>query len=345
MNLIKPKKLGKNSTLAVVSPSWGGPGTFPERYLAGKKQLEDAFGVNVIEMPNTLKDANWLYKNPKARTDDLMMAFSDPSIDGIIASIGGDDSIRLLPFLDLNIIKENPKVFMGYSDTTMMHFACMKAGISSFYGPSIMAGFAENTGLFDYMKQSVFNTVFSNQTVGEVPKAKEWTVEHLDWSDPRNQLQKRKMQKSDGWSCLQGSGEHSGHLIGGCVDVFPMLIGTDIWPDKNSFDGAILFVETSEEAPDPENIKRIFRNLGVQGILSVLNGVLIGRPGGHVKDLLQYDVAILSVIVEEFGLTELPIITQMDFGHTDPMFVIPYGAKCEINCENKSISINEPACL
>ena len=94
-----------------------------------------------------LRDPNWISRNPQARADDLMQAFADPSIKAIISMIGGDDSLRILPYIDLDVIRSNPKIFMGYSDTNVTHFACWKAGLSSFYGPSFMAGFAENGGL------------------------------------------------------------------------------------------------------------------------------------------------------------------------------------------------------
>lgn len=267
-------------TIAVIFPSWGGPGAFPARYGAGKRQLMEAFGVEVVEMPHALKPAEWLHANPEARAEDLMAAFADPKIDGIITSIGGDDCIRLLPFLDLEVLRANPKVFMGYSDTSVLHFACLKAGISSFYGPSIMAGFGENGGLFPYMKDAVLKTLFSKGVVGEIDRADTWTVEHLDWANPALQNQKRATEKPSGRTCLQGSGVVDGPLIGGCLDVFPMIVGTSIWPGVDTFEGAVLFVETSEEAPKVDAVKRIMRNLGVQGVLARLNGILIGRPGG-----------------------------------------------------------------
>jgi muramoyltetrapeptide carboxypeptidase LdcA involved in peptidoglycan recycling len=136
VKLIKPKKLHPGNVLAAVSLSWGGPGTIPYRYEEGKKQLLNTFGVRVVEMPHTMSDPGWLKENPSARADDLMLAFADPSIAGIISSIGGDDSIRILPYLDLDIIRQNPKVFMGYSDTTISHFACLKWGTVPLYGSS-----------------------------------------------------------------------------------------------------------------------------------------------------------------------------------------------------------------
>ena len=132
--MLKPQKLNPGDRVATVSLSWGGPGTFPQRYEAGKRQLQDEFGVQVVEMPNTLKDADWLARNPKARADDLMQAFADSSIKGVFSTIGGEDSIRLLPYIDLTVIGDNPKVFLGYSDTTISHLVCYKAGLVSFYG-------------------------------------------------------------------------------------------------------------------------------------------------------------------------------------------------------------------
>ena len=102
-----------------------------------------AFGLIVVETTYALRDPEWISRNPQARADDLMRALADPTIKAIISMIGGEDSIRLLPYIDLNIIRTNPKIFMGYSDTTITHYICWKAGLSSFYGPSFMAGFAE----------------------------------------------------------------------------------------------------------------------------------------------------------------------------------------------------------
>ncbi len=242
------------------------------------------------------------------------------------------------------MIASNPKIFMGFSDTTVLHFACLTAGLSSFYGPAIMAGFGENGGLFPYMERAVRDCLFSSDPVGAVTPASEWTVEFLDWAKPELQNQKRKLQPALGRHCLQGQGKVQGHLIGGCIDVLPMIFGTSIWPAASTFDEAILFIETSEEGPAPDAIKRIFRNLGVQGVLDRINGILIGRPGGGVTDLQQYDRATQEVVRDEFAQPDLPILAQMDFGHTDPMCVLPYGALAEIDCDTLSFSILEPAC-
>jgi len=347
-SMIKPPRLREGDKIAAITLSWGGPGTFPHRYEAGKRQLEETFKVEVVETKHALKPADWIHNNPQARAEDMMEAFSDPSIKAIISTIGGDESVRILPYLDLSVMQNNPKIFMGYSDTTAAHFACYKAGLTSFYGPSIMAGFAENGGLFSYMKESVHSHLFNDMPAGIIhPNKAGWTVEHLDWSNPDYQEQKRKLRTPTGPKILQGKGSVKGHLLGGCIEVLEMLKGTDYWPEDDKWKDAILFLETSEEGPDVGHFTRWIRNYGSQGILNNINAIILGRPGGQLNDkqLFEYDMALQKVVADELGLTKLPIMTQMDFGHTDPMFVIPYGVQAEIDCDKKQFSVLESGIL
>ena len=340
----KPHKLHPGDKVAAISLSWGGPGTFPLRYAAGKKQLEDEFSLQVVETRHALREKDWFQRNPQARADDLMEAFADPSIQAVISTIGGDDSIRILPYLDLDVLRAHPKVFMGYSDTTITHLACYRAGLVSFYGPAIMAGFAENGGLFPYLVDSVRRTLFSATPPGEVqPNRHGWTVEHLDWGEPGNQSRPRKLNPSDGWKFVQGQGVRRGRLLGGCIEVFDWLRGTPWWPTQEAWQNAILFLETSEDAPPPAEVARILRVYAALGILQKLSGLLFGRPGGHtpVERFNEYEHAILQVVSEEEGLHELPVVTRMDFGHTDPMCVLPYGVLAEIDYPARRFSILE----
>jgi muramoyltetrapeptide carboxypeptidase LdcA involved in peptidoglycan recycling len=116
--LLRPPRLFPGDKIAAVTLSWGGPGAIPHRFEIGRQQLENEFGINIVPTRNALRDPDWIKKNPKARADDLMEAFSDPTIKGIFSTIGGDDSIRTLPFLDLDMIRANPKVFLGFSDSS-----------------------------------------------------------------------------------------------------------------------------------------------------------------------------------------------------------------------------------
>jgi muramoyltetrapeptide carboxypeptidase LdcA involved in peptidoglycan recycling len=346
VTLLKPARLQPGDRVATVSLSWGGPGAIPHRYEAGKRQLEEAFGVRVVEMPHTLADPDWVAQNPEARADDLMRAFGDPSIKAIISTIGGDDSIRLLPYLDLETIRTNPKIFLGYSDSTITHFACYKAGLTSFYGPAIMAGFGENTGIFPYMRASVRKTLFSAQAPGEIePNDHGWTAEFLDWNNPQNQTRPRQLNDPTSWRYLQGQDVRRGHLLGGCLEVLDWLRGTPVWPQPQQWQDALLFLETSEEAPPPEEVARFLRTLAAMDVLPRLAGILFGRPGGDLppERFEAYDQALLQVVAREEGLTSMPIVTRMDFGHTDPMFVLPYGVQAQVDCRAQTFAILEAA--
>ena len=346
MDMIKPQMLRRGSRVAAVSLSWGGPGTFRYRYEAGKQQLEEEFGVTVIETEHALRNPDWLSKNPKARADDLMAAFADDTVDGIFSTIGGEDSIRILPYLDLHTIRDNPKVFMGYSDTTISHTACFKARLVSFYGPALMTGFAENGGMFPYMIDSVRKTLFSADPIGLIkPNQTGWTAEHLDWSGPANQPKKRKLNPPTDWVFHQDHGEVKGMLFGGCVEVLDWLRGSPYWPPVESLRGAVLFLETSEDAPPPSRLTEFIRSLAAMGVLERLGGILFGRPGGQIPpEMFQsYDAALCNTIRVEYGLGELPIVTNMDFGHTDPVFVFPVGLQVRINSAQRHISIDESA--
>ncbi|MBI4918636.1 LD-carboxypeptidase, partial [archaeon] len=139
--MLKPERLKKGDCLAIVSPSWGGPSVFPKIYEGGIRVLEKELGLRVKEYPTARADAEFLKSNPKARAEDINKAFADKEVKAIFATIGGDDSVRILPFLNKKIIKSNPKILMGYSDTTTLLTYLNQLGIVTFNGPAIMSGF------------------------------------------------------------------------------------------------------------------------------------------------------------------------------------------------------------
>lgn len=341
MILTRPQLLKPGDTVATLSLSWGGAGTFPHRYEAGKKQLEEVFGLRVIETKNALKSADYIYKNPQARAEDLMEAFSDSSVKAIISNIGGDDSIRTLPFTDLSVIRNNPKIFLGFSDTTVTHMACYKAGLTSFYGTSVLVGFAENGGMHQYQIEDIKRTLFSTEPIGQVlPNHDGWTTERLEWGEPELQNTKRILVKDNQWNFLQGIGKVKGELIGGCVDVLEFLKGTDFWLSESDWDGKILFLETSEEMMSPLQFCWALRNYAAQGVFNKISGLILGRPYDN-KYVQEYNEMLLQVIRDEEGLDDLTIVTEMNFGHTCPVFTIPYGVMVEIDNERKTFSILE----
>lgn len=338
--LIKPQKLQPGDKVATISLSWGGAGDeeLRWRYEQGVQRLEQIFGLEVVPTPHSLKGSEFIYENPRARAEDLMNAFKDPSIKAIFSNIGGDDSIRLLPYIDFNVIRNHPKIFIGYSDTTITHLICLKAGISSFYGPAIMVDFAENVEMDAYTIEMVKRSLFSNEPIGEIQQPKEWTSEFLEWLEKNKEI-KRKLQPNHGIEVLQGSGTVQGRLIGGCFSVLEFAKGTEIWPEPAAWENSILFFETSEEKPHPELITYWLRNYAAQGILQKANGLIFAKPQDEAY-YEEYKESILTVL-KEYQLTDLPVLYNLTFGHTEPKFIVPYGAMAEIDVDKRKFSILE----
>lgn len=339
LSLKLPPLLKKGDIVAAVSSSWAGASVYPHRYEIGKRQFEETFGLKVIEMPHTLDSVEELDKNPKARADDINAAVKNPDIKAIITTIGGDDCVRLLPYLDYRAIAENPKFFIGYSDPTALHFAFLKAGVSSVYGPAFLTTFAENCGILDYVKNSLNDILFNGNTQGEICPSEFWINEFLDWGNPDNQKKKRKRIKNEGYRFLLGKKTVQGQLIGGCLEVLEMIKATPVWPDETVWEDCILFIDLSEEAPSPTYVIRCLRNYAAAGILKRLKGILVGRPCNvPTADFNKYDEAFVHAVRDEAGL-DIPIVTRMDFGHTDPICCLPYGALAEINPAEKTVSL------
>lgn len=341
----KPAGLKKGDTVALVSLSSGmaGEDAFAHRVALGRQRLEEIFDLKVVIMPHAMKGMDYLYKNPQARADDLMEAFSDSRIKAVISMIGGDDTVRLLPYIDYDILRSNPKIFMGYSDTTANHLMMYKAGISSFYGPCVLAQFAENAAMHPYTEYYIRKTLFEGKAPLPITPSPQWTSEFLDWGNPDNNTVPRTLlDDKKGYELIQGKGSAQGHLLGGCIDVFPMIMGTEIWPDKEQWEGSLLFIETSEEYIEPSVFRYLLRGLIAQGVIAGINGILCGKPKDE-KYYDEYRQVLLDVIGFEAGRPDLPILYNMNFGHTDPICILPYGTQARIDVEDALFTLLEPA--
>jgi muramoyltetrapeptide carboxypeptidase LdcA involved in peptidoglycan recycling len=343
LGLQKPRSLAPGSRVALVTPSWGGPASVPSRYEMGVRELIDRFGFEVVEMEHTRADHEWLWSNPQARADDINAAFADPSIEGIIATIGGDDSVRILPYIDSQVVSENPKVVMGFSDTTTLHIYALLCGLQTFQGPSVMAGIAENGGTLPYTESWIRRALMSNAPIGELAASSEWTDEFVPWEEQERATQRRAMRPNSGWKWLQGMARVEGHLVGGCLDVLEFLKGTRWWPGPDVWEGAVFYWETSEDVPSPQQVTYWLRNYGMMGLFDHIVGMMIGRPCGYSPE--QHSAlpeAIRRIVAGEFGRPELPIVANLDFGHTDPQMVLPNGGRLILDPEAGTIMLPDP---
>ena len=341
--MIKSERLKKGDKIAIVSLSWGGLGDkeLIHKYYIAKERLENDFGLEVIAMPNALKGTEFVYNHPELRAKDLMDAFKDKSIKGIFCAIGGDDSVRLLSYIDYEVIKNNPKIFMGYSDTTVTHFMMNKAGVVSYYGPSIMCEFGEYVKMFDYTKDAVNNILFKDTNGYEIKSSNSWSDDFVEWKEENINICKKLRKEEHGYEILSGSGIVRGKLLGGCIDVFPMIVGTDIWPSLENWKDKILLIETSEEKILPTYLLYYLRNLGAQGILNVIKAIIVGKP----QDEKYYDEYkdIYLKVLKESKIENLPIIYNVNIGHAYPTGILPLGIEYEIDCDKKTLKLLESA--
>jgi muramoyltetrapeptide carboxypeptidase LdcA involved in peptidoglycan recycling len=338
---LAPPRLRPGDTVAAISLSSGAASRYPHRYRAGKRQVEATFGVRVLETPNALRYDAWLRRHPAARADDLHWALDHPDVAGILSTIGGDDSVRILPHLDPSVIRAHPKVLLGFSDTTIALTAFLRAGVRAFHGPAIMTDLAENGGIRPFVRTSVQRTLFDAEPAPFAP-ADAWSEQLLDWAEPANQATVRSFVPNPGWRWLQGAGAAEGHLIGGNVEVLEFLKGTPWWPRPELWHGAVLLLETSEEVPPPRWVQRRLRNYAHQGILDRLAALLLARPMGYDAASREELERGVCEVLADAGRQDLPVVTNLDAGHTSPQMVVPLGCRVRVDADARTIEALEP---
>lgn len=344
---VKPGRLKKGDTVAIISPSWGGPSLFLHIYENGLKVLREEFGLVVKEYPTARAEADFLYHHPEARAADVNRAFADPEVKAIITSIGGDDSVRILPYLDGEIIKSNPKILMGFSDTTTLLTYGNQLGLVTFHGPSIMAGFSQLKYLPSAFTDHIKTMLFEASSTYQYKPYEVWGEGYPDWRQVENTGKINPLAPNEErWLWLQGDSVVQGELFGGCIEVLEFLKSTTFWPKPDFWTGKVLFFETSEDKPSPDQVKYMLRNYGMQGIFDQVRAVLFGRPMDYteVEKKALVDV-LITVVATEFGRPDLPLIANMDFGHTDPQFILPLGVRAEIDCRNKAFELIESSLI
>lgn len=341
--VLKPQRLSEGDTVAVLSPSSGLPSVFPRVYELGLRNLREKFGLRVKEYPTARADKSFLYENPGKRAEDVNNAFADEEVKAILASIGGDDSLRILPFLDKDVIVSNPKILMGYSDTTTLLTHCNELGLVTFHGPSIMAGFSQLTSLPAAFTEHIRTMLFTAAPTFEYEQYDSYSDGYPDFSREENLGKVRAQKKSDGWHWLQGETTGQGRLFGGNIEVLEWLKGTPYWPPPSFWEGKILFLETSEEKPPPIYVARWLRSFAAQGLLDRIDGLLFGRARDYSEDeKKRLDKNVISVVAGECERPKMPIISNMDFGHTDPQLILPLGINAQINPKEHRLRLLEP---
>lgn len=346
MKFQQASPLKPGDKVAIVSPSSGMPFLFPWVYEQGLKRLKEVFNLQPVEFPTARQSPEYLSQNPQARADDINRAFADPSIKGIIATIGGIDQIRILPYLNKEAISTNPKIFMGYSDNTNLHLYLWNLGIISLYGGAIMTQFAMGGGMHEYTINSIEKAIFTPQ-IGQIKASLEYSDVDLDWADKHNLNKKRPMYPSKGWEWHNNVEQViEGRLWGGCLEVLNLHLSVRRYlPDFEDLNGAVLFIETSEEMPSEGLVYCFITALAEIGLLKKFKAILMAYPKaqfcgkyppeGREAYILNQQIAVKNALRDY--KSNIPVIFNMNFGHTDPQIIIPNGGMVSIDGHAKTI--------
>lgn len=351
----KAPQLKAGDKVAIVSLSsgiLGEPGSAYQVEL-GVKRLKE-FGLEPVLMPNTLKGIEYLKTHPQAKAADLKQAFSDQTIKGVIAAIGGNDTFRTLPYLltDQEFIKsvqDQPKVFIGFSDTSINHLMFHQLGLNTFYGPSFLSDFAEsNPEMLPYTK-GCFQWMFENEKQHEIISSDKWYEERTDFSLNSLQIPRVEHSETHGYEVLYGSGIVQGKLLGGCLEtLYSAVVGErysdqkaicdqyHIFPSLDDWKDKIMFFETSESQSTPAFYEQMLMKLEELGVFEAIKALMVGKPNDE-KYYEEYKVMLAKLGAKH----HLPIIYNVNFGHCYPRTILPYGLKTAIDFDQKKITILE----
>ena len=328
MQRIVPQPLRPGDEVRVVTPSTGiriigadSRGIAAERF--AEMGLKVSFGANTVDENFDEMGTSSIEK----RAADINAAFADPRVKAVFTIIGGFNSNQLLPFLDYELIGKNPKIICGFSDiTALLNGIYAKTGLVTFLGPHY-SSFGMRHG-FDYSWQSMRQMLTGGGKAEVIPST--------EWSDDPWFIdqEKREFIRNEGWWRI-GPGEAEGTLVGGNLGTLMLLLGSEYWPGFKP--GTILLAEDCfESAGDPKKFLRNLQALAYQPDFKNVRAVLVGRfqkASGMTRELMEY---IVSSIPQLKGL---PVIANLDFGHTTPNLTLPIGGQGKITSDGLVVQI------
>lgn len=310
----------------------------------GIRRLKE-YGVNVRFGEHALSGIDYVRDHPEKRAEDLLNALSSDT-DMILCAIGGDDTYRLLPFLfdngELEKAKKD-KIFLGFSDTTMNHLMLNKVGMKTFYGQSFLPDVCEiDNEMLPYTRR-YFEELITNGNISEIIPSDVWYDTREDFS-PEAVGTSMPSHNNQGFELLQGEDGFSGEILGGCIDTIFDIFDSErysdsaamcgkygIFPSKEEWKGKILLLESCEEQPEPNRYRRMISAIKETGIFDTLSGILIGKPFNE-----HYFDDYKKILGEEVR-SDLPIVANINIGHSTPRCIIPFGVKATVSVKDQAI--------
>ncbi|MEV6523728.1 S66 peptidase family protein [Longispora sp. NPDC051575] len=335
--MITPPRLRAGDQVAVLSLSGGLPELFPHPFELGLRRLRDVFGLVPVEYPTT----RVLRSSHADRARDLHAAWADPEIKGVISTIGGEDQIKLLRHLDPELLRTNPKLFMGYSDNVNLLNYLFTLGVSGVHGGSVMVELGRG-GALDPLTEASWRAALFEGGEFELTPARGFTDISRDWAEPAHLETEPDLLPGEGWTWDNADTVVEGRLWGGCLEIlgWNLGVGAHLLDD---YSGHVLFLETSEERPSATEVYRTLMLMGERGLLGQFAGVLVGRPrAGDLHSRVPEYVVEQRVAVRR-ALAEyapgVPVVHNLDIGHTDPQQLLPYGGQVRIDGPARRVTV------
>ena len=324
------------ATVAVVSPCSPVVFWWEHRAAQARAYLE-SLGLRIRVMPHSGQATAGLRVTPQTRAEDLHAAFSDPQVDVVLAAIGGDHAVELLPYLDYQLIRTNPKLFQGYSDMTILHWALLKrAGLVTFYGPALLPELGEHPTVLPHTDKWLRAAWFETAPLRFAP-ATTWTDEFLDWDQQEDRTRPRALWPSEGWVTIR-EGVAEGRLVAGCLEtICRHLKDSSAWLDLQ---GALLVLETSEEVPSLHQVDAYLTELADAAVFEQIRGLVVARPYGYDHD---QTLRLWSLVASRTEASGVPALGNVECGHADPMLTLPMGVRARIDATAKQFEALEPA--
>ncbi len=339
MKLKNPKLLKKGDCIGIISPSAGIAKLFPHRVENGAKMMEK-MGFRIKFSKHAFDMNGYVSASAKERADDIHEMFLDNEVKAIICTIGGNHANQVLKYLDFDLIKKNPKVFVGYSDITILHYAfAKKAGLRTFYGPCVMPEFGEFPEILPYTREHFEKAVMKKEAMGKIDASTQWTDQLLNWFTRDDLKGPRLMQKNEGYQWWK-EGVTEGDIFGGTIPTINHLAGTEYWVDMKD---KIMFLDIPEGddpgAPFSQSwLDSFFADFDNLGIFDSIKGLVIGRPYHYGQDEIKM---LKNMIMEYTKDCSYPILYNANIGHASPMVTIPMGVKVRLNSKANNFEIEE----
>lgn len=338
---LSAQKLVPGDRVAVLSPSFAAPGMAPAVHEQAMRRLTAATGLIPVEFPTTRK----LGSSPRERAADINAAFADPGIRAILATVGGDDQITVIPHLDKAAAAANPKIFIGYSDNTNLLNWLWALGIPAYYGGSTQVHLGAGPGPDDVHLASLRAALLTGDQL-EVTDPGESEDFGPDWRQPQALLEYGDREPTEPWTWTGPGRTVSGPTWGGCLEVLDQLALADRLPSVEALSGAVLFLETSELLPPADWVMRWVRALGERGVLEAVDGVMVARPpvSNHGTVPAAAERARLRAAQRDKVSAEIArynpdavVCIGVPFGHTRPQWILPYGGRIQLDGHARKI--------